>query len=108
MTAITLNFTPDMGQAILEGRKCCTSRRSKKGEIGDTFGIDDGLLRRRTYRIADVHRMSWDHIVSNLYRPEGFDSPSACSAYFRAIYPDLHNGRYNTNLYVHWFAAVQE
>ena len=103
MTRITLNFTPDMARAINEGRKYCTSRREPKGAVGDVFDHEGHL-----YRITDVHRMPWDGIVSNLYRPEGFGSPSACSAYLHTVYPDLNNGRYNTNLYVHWFAAVQE
>lgn len=63
-------FAEDMQQASLEGKKECTSRNHKYGEVGDTFDIN-GVR----FEITKVIRPSLEYVKKNLCTQEGFDTP---------------------------------
>mgnify|MGYP000904632167 CR=1 FL=1 len=82
MAAIEISFRPDMREAIVAGRKCCTSRTSCKGRPGDTFAIGT-----RQYRLTAVRRHPLHYVASVLYKDEGVDSPAEFGALWAEIYP---------------------
>lgn len=98
MPSITLQFAPEMRQAIREGRKVCTTRAEPMGKVGDTFETDG-----RTYRIVDVSADWLGEVRDTLYLQEGFDCPEAFEAFWLQ-----HIGEYSELqvCYVHWFARV--
>jgi len=100
MALIDLKFSPAMAEAVLDGRKCCTSRRDLKGMPGDTFEIDGKL-----FRIIDVSRERVADVALNFSRLEGFRSEDTCLEKLMEIYPDL--GRRDF-LYTHFFARCPE
>ena len=99
-----------MAIAAIDGRKVATTRSERKGEIGDTFSIADFRSDDPDERVAPMFRllevMAVDlETVANLYfRLEGFDSPEA----FRATWRALHRGHYSTKklYYIHFFGRV--
>jgi len=97
MALIDLKFSPDMAEAVLDGRKCCTSRSERKGAPGDEFEIE-GVR----FRIVDVKEEVLAHIGNDWYRLEGVDSPEA----FERLWRSLHRGHYSLMRYyfVHFFA----
>lgn len=101
MPHITLKFAPEMRQAIYEGRKCCTTRRERRGTIGDTFKTDG-----RTYRIVDVSVDWLGEIRDTFFRQEGFNSPEAFEAFWRTH----HHGEFPVSqvCYTHWFARIEQ
>jgi len=96
MSNIDLKFSPEMAKAAIEGRKCCTSRRSQKGDPGDEFEYE-GVR----FRLIDILLLSVLDIAFNYYRCEGFDTRDECAAELHRIYPDKG---YNDRLYVHFLA----
>lgn len=96
MTLITIKFSPDMEQAIIEGRKCCTTRNQLKGEIGDTF-----LVRDRIYQIVDILYVLTSEI-SVFAILDGFSGPDDYISRLWELY-DLTD---DTILAVHFFAFV--
>ncbi len=101
MPNITINFAPEMRQAIYEGRKFCTTRTEARGRAGDMFVIGS-----RNYRIIDVQKNRLGEIRDMLFHQEGFDSPEAFEAFWRT-----HNrGEFPVEqvCYVHWFARVEQ
>jgi len=98
MTTIDLKFSPEMAKAALDGRKCCTSRRTPKGEPGDIFTI-----RGVRFRLLSWTPIPITTIVTALFRAEGFAGIEGCAAYLQAAYPDLN--QYDS-LCVHFFARV--
>ncbi|HIH03746.1 MAG TPA: hypothetical protein HA263_07860 [Methanoregulaceae archaeon] len=96
MKAIELKFNDEMAKAALDGRKCCTSRRERKGWQGDEFEI--GGVR---FRILDVLRVRAREITRNYHHSEGFADVESCAAALQTIYPDVSGEDY---LAVHFFA----
>lgn len=75
-------FSDDMAQASLEGRKECTSRNEKYGQVGDTFDI-----RGVRFMILRVTHPSLAYVMQVLYKQEGFRSPDAFKAKWIALHP---------------------
>lgn len=98
-STITLLFSEEMTEAVLEGRKVLTSRRTCKGATGDTFEI-----RGSQYRLVDVFRCELRNVRDTLFRLEGCDSPEQ----FEQVWRGLHGGEFpeTDRLYVHAFAKV--
>ena len=100
MAHIEIPFRADMREAIIEGRKCCTSRRSCKGRPGDTFAIGT-----RTYRLTAVRRHQLHYVASALYKDEGVDSPAEFGTLWAEIYPVRERDPYQL-VWVHHFEEV--
>jgi hypothetical protein len=101
---IGIAFRDDMRQAILEGRKCCTSRHTKKGSPGDFF-ILGKPYEQRIFRLTRVSKLTLDFVAHVCYRDEGTASP----AEFIALWEELYPGRgFEPNLvvYTHFFEEV--
>jgi hypothetical protein len=93
---ILIKFAPDMKKAILEGRKCATSRNEKKGELGDFF-----LLNGRRFVLDYLQHRTLGGVANWAFVDEGFKSPEA----FRKRWRELHRGHYCgiNKVWVHWF-----
>lgn len=98
---INIPFSYEMYGAISQGKKVCTTRSEKKGEIGDLF-----VIAGKAYRIVDVRPMPLWEVGDTLYRQEGCSSPAA----YRDLWRRLHQGRFSAEqtYYVHWFARIEE
>jgi len=77
------SFHPDMEKELLYGRKRCTTRREKLGEVGDEF-----TLKGQTFRFVEVREEKFGVIKYLFYRCEGFFSP----ADFEIFWIRIHRG----------------
>ena len=95
MTLIKIKFNSEMERAIIEGRKCCTTRDEIKGNIGDLFRVKD-----RMYRIIQVDEI--DLLYSSaMANAEGFKSDIEYLDCMSEIYPDLVEC---SPVFIHYFA----
>lgn len=85
MPLIKLKFSPGMEELVLQGKKCCTTRDEKKGEIGDVFRVKDRLYRIIQIRVSDLSD------ISNYYILEGFDYRYEFLKKIEEIYPEICN-----------------
>lgn len=99
---IELEFAPGMASAVLEGRKCCTIRREKHGEAGDTFGVEG-----RTYRILQIHQTCLCFAVIDFYGAAGFASHAELRDAYQKQY-NLQKWDGEMTVFVHFFARVPE
>jgi len=97
MTLITLKFSPEMERAVMEGRKCMTTRLKSKGSPGDVF-----LVRDRLYRLLTVQHNHNIEFLRYCYRDEGFNSFQEFKDALLKIYPDAEL----VPIMVHTFAYV--
>ena len=95
MTLIKIKFNSEMERAIIEGRKCCTTRDEIKGNIGDLFRVND-----RMYRIIQVDEIDLFY-SSAMANAEGFKSDIEYLDCMSEIYPDLVEC---SPVFIHYFA----
>lgn len=100
MTLITLAFAPSMEDAILQGKKCCTTRKTKKGEVGDIF-----LVKDRLYRICHIHSCLLYSARDAYYDADGFVFPGDLQEFW-----ELNVGPFSPSqiVYLHFFAYVTD
>jgi len=96
---INLKFSPEMEEAVIIGKKCCTTRREQKGDVGDLF-----IVRDRMYRIVGIEDDDLDYIAT-WHQLEGFETPEGFIDTLLEFYPTIVTG---DMLYVHWFAYVTD
>jgi hypothetical protein len=93
---VDIPFTLLSRAAIANGRKVCTTRAGRLGEVGDWF-----VLWGQVYVLADVQERNLGDVALELFRQEGFDSPEAFINYWQSIHrKGFDEGR---TYYVHWF-----
>ena len=108
MTAIEIPFSREMARAALDGYKVATTRSEKKGEIGDTFTVANPHIPNNPmaghFRLIEVIATDLETVANIYFRLEGFDSPAA----FRATWRALHRGHYTTDkvYYLHIFGRI--
>lgn len=101
MPVIPLAFAPEMEELIIQGKKCCTTRRSLHGEVGDMF-----IVRDRIYRICHIHHCCLYSVKGAYYDAEGFTSPEAFQDFWeKTIEPSFDE--FNT-VFLHFFAYVSD
>jgi len=88
-----------MKDAVHSGKKCCTTRSKKYGEIGDVFYVGKGL-----YKIIEIEPATLGYVTSNYYRQEGCDTTEE----FIELWKSLHRGNYSPtkSYFVHFFGNV--
>jgi hypothetical protein len=102
--AASLPFQPRWREAMLSGRKVCTSRSRRFGRPGDTFqAFGTG------FELRAIERLPLLHVKDHLYLQEGCESPDE----FQRAWNELHPRRGfvpEQPVYVHWFVrkAVKE
>lgn len=96
-----VRFHPKMTQAHNEGRKCCTTRRHKIGEVGQVF-VDENLPGQQ-FRIISCVAMTMTDVRDKLYQQEGFDSPDDFVVFCLMVYGKF---RYKEIVYTHFYAPV--
>ena len=100
MPIISLTFTPEMEDAILSGKKCCTTRIEQKGEPGDLFIVKD-----RIYRILQVNKRNHPMECFD-FGVEGFASYDECKKVIESIYPHLKEICEFRSVYIYYFTYV--
>ena len=97
MSRIELAFSPAMAAAALDGRKCCTTPRTRHGDRGDEFEVA-GVR----FRIVQTLRGSLSQVRDTLHEAEGFETPQAFEETWRA----LHDDRFELarDYHIHFFA----
>ena len=98
MSLIILKFSPDMEQAIIDGRKCCTIRDEPKGKPGDLFVVKD-----RLFRILKIDPGELGEFIFSCYDLEGFTEAIPFRKALRSYYPGIE---LNHLVYLHFFAYV--
>ena len=116
MTHIQIPFSREMAIAAIDGKKVATTRSERKGEIGDTFQIDNPHFDENNvcdrmwenskgeFRLLEIMAVDLETVANIYFRLEGFDSPEA----FRATWRALHRGHFTTGklYYMHVFGRV--
>jgi hypothetical protein len=97
MPLITLNFSPEMEELMMQGKKICTTRLEQKGEIGDCFVVQDRLYRIVGLESEELAWMSAYHLL------EGFESPEDYLNKIFEFYPDITE---MDPVVLHWIAYV--
>ena len=101
---IAIPFRDDMRQAILDGRKRCTSRNQRYGGPGDFFVFGMGSD-RRVFRLTRVSRMCLDFVANVCYEDEGVNSPEEFIALWKQIHP-LAGYEPHKDVFTHFFEEV--
>ena len=97
---IGLAFSGEMAAAVLDGRKCCTTRRTRHGDRGDEFEVA-GV----GFRIVQVLPATLSDVRDVFHKAEGFATPQAFEEAWRA----LHGGEFEAGeVWVHFFARLPE
>lgn len=93
---IDLPFSERMRRAVLNGRKCCTTRRTRKGDPGDWFALDG-----ETFRILDICPLPLWRIRDLYFLLEGCTSKE----HFECLWRYLHGGAFEEHAicWVHFF-----
>ena len=108
MTQIEIPFSREMAIAAIEGKKIATTRSEQKGDIEDTFWIDNPKIPnnpiRGHFRLIEIMAVDLLTVKTLYFRLEGFDSPEAFERTWRA----LHRGHFTTGkmYYIHFFARL--
>jgi len=98
---INIPFQERWREAILDGRKVCTSRGKRYGKPGDTFGVFGS-----EFELLAVAKVSLEDVSNHLFRQEGCRSPEE----FQEIWVELHHRKGfapEKMVYVHWFSKKQ-
>jgi len=98
MTLITLAFAPEMEDAIIAGKKCCTTRREKHGEVGDLF-----VVRDRVYRICHIHHCLLYSARDGYYDAEGFEFPGDFEEFWAT---NVERFDHSKIVHLHFFAYI--
>ncbi len=94
---VKIPFQEEFRDRMLDGKKTCTSRTKRYGEVGDTFEAFGAEL-----RIAITHKHPLYNVADILYEQEGFDTPEE----FKACWIKLHPRRGfdpEQKVWVHFF-----
>lgn len=108
MAQIEIPFSREMAIAAIEGRKIATTRSEKKGEVGDTFSLDNPQIpnnpARGHFRLIDIWETTLESVRDFYYHLEGCASPEE----FERVWRSLHRGHFTTDKYyfIHFFARV--
>ena len=111
MSTIEIPFSYEMAVAIIDGEKVATTRREAKGQIGDTFTVEEPRPHVRaqqrhepTFRLIEIMNVGLVTARDFYFRLEGFDSPEA----FEKTWRSLHRGHFTTGklYYIHFFGRV--
>jgi hypothetical protein len=98
---INLPFLPEFREAMLSGRKVCTSRTRKFGKAGDRFKAFG-----EEFEINRIDRWALSAVAKHLFRQEGFDY----SILFIGCWVKLHpRKKYDEDkmVWVHFFRRVK-
>ena len=100
MTEIHISFAEDVGDLVDRGVKTATTRKSKKGDVGDVFEY-----RGKTYEITDVEETELLRVLER-YREEGYRG--YCDFYEALVrfYPEIKHCDHP--LWFHRFRRVQD
>lgn len=81
--AMMIPFLPEWKEAMLSGRKTCTCRSKKYGEVGDQFTIFGA-----TFELVSVEKKSLEQVRDEYWYQEGCDSRAGFEQVWERIHPD--------------------
>ena len=85
---IKIPFEEDMAKAIKAGRKTCTTRTKRYGNVGDIFRVENGTYGRfEVLIITDVKHITLHQVATYYYKAEGFDTPEGFINKWRQLHP---------------------
>jgi len=91
-----MSFLPEMEALIMAGKKCCTTRKDRKGELGDLF-----VVRNQIYTLVQV--------IESL-NPECFYGAEGCRSadeFIRTMKSIYGESWRDDPLYTHFFAFTE-
>ena len=104
MSEINLPFKPAMQEAILAGKKSCTSRYKRYGNPGDTFE----MFGQRFILTSVIGMIGLGVVANQLFREEGFDTPEAFWETWRKLHPRRTGfGKNDDKVWVHRFRKLE-
>lgn len=110
MNKIELKFNDKMKELVISGKKTCTTRRTKHGEVGDYFVIDD----EHAYVITEITEGTLYDISNMYYSKEGFENPDDFRIAFLKAYnipiPEISNPFWlllQMDVWVHCFRRLK-
>ena len=93
---VKIPFKAEFKDRILSGRKTCTSRTKKYGEVGDTFDAFGA-----EFILDKVLRVNLNFVAYNFYKEEGFEAPAQFIVCWNKIHPNLWDNQ--LLVWVHFF-----
>ena len=81
MAVVVIPFQEQFREAMLAGRKTCTSRTKLYGRAGDTFEAFEA-----TFKLTETHQCPLDFVTVMLFQHEGLRSPEE----FKTVWCRLH------------------
>jgi hypothetical protein len=105
MTEIKIPFREDMAELITVGRKKCTTRTEKYGDVGDTFPVKWKNITTNLV-LTHVEKKSLSFVAQFLHDPEGFENATD----FVDIWNEIHPRKGfdpKAVKWVHWFEMVK-
>lgn len=87
---------------LRKGKKTCTSRYKKYGQIGDRFIAVDSI-----YELIGIYKLQLNYIIETFYKEEGADSPNELLQIWIDIHPK-RGYRPNDFVYLHLFKKVEQ
>ena len=79
---INIPFSPDMAEAVITGRKTCTTRTKRYGKPGDTF-----IVKSKEMELVDVSQVTVGYVAFCLHQEEGFHSVEGFINKWKELYP---------------------
>lgn len=105
MAEIEIPFREDMALAVTSGRKVCTTRSDRYGDVGDTFKVRWEAIETRLV-LTHVERKTLSYVATFLHDPEGFETAREFIGIWNEIHP--RKGFDPQALkWVHWFERVE-
>jgi len=101
MTIIDVPFLQAFKRPMLDGRKTCTTRSKKYGEVGDIFGAW-GL----DFVLTEVARIPLHAVRDHHWEAEGVNSPTAFVKVWENIHPKK-GFEPNAKKWLHRFVRVE-
>lgn len=102
MKKIVIDFRDDLKELVKSGKKTCTVRRFKHGDVGDYFELENGYA----YVLTEVTEDTLENIGWAYYRQEGYSNFNA----FLKDLKDIYSGNIGNDkkVWVHCFRRLQK
>jgi len=105
---VTIEFNEWSKMRLLYGSKRATSRRRRKGQVGDVFivsfdkGLDNDCPFSKTYKIKHIEHVSLGFVADHFYAMEGAMTPGEFIDVWNQIHPRKTFEK-NQKVYLHVF-----
>jgi hypothetical protein len=98
---IDIPFQERWRDAMLTGRKTCTTRTKRYGQVGDTF-----IVFGETFVILGIDRTTLEIVAQRLWQEEGCSSRKEFIEVWNGLHP-RRGYRVDDRVWVHYFLPLQ-